>query len=67
MPPPHTVPPHSPLFPLKKKEDPGVLLDILGGVVPPGSPNLDSILDEKNLIFHTRFQIWPVRNYVVIT
>ena len=34
----------------------GVLLGILGGGVPPGSPNPD------------RFQTWPLgRNYVIIT
>ena len=34
-----------------------VLLGILGGGVPPGSPNPDpTISDQKNVIFHTRFQ-----------
>ena len=27
-----------------------------GGGVPPGSPNPDPISDQKNVIFHTRFQ-----------
>ena len=34
----------------------GVLLGILGGGVVPGSPNPDVIADQKNVIFHTRFQ-----------
>ena len=58
---------------------PGVLLGILGGVVPPGSPNPDPISDQKKCHFphsftdqtykfHTRFQTWPLgRNYVIIT
>ena len=37
----------------------GVLLGILGGAVPPGSPNPDPISDQKNVIFHIRFQTWP--------
>ena len=40
----------------------GVLLRILVGSVLPGSPNPDPILDKKNVIFHTRFQTWPLRN-----
>ena len=35
-----------------------VLLGILGRDVPPGTPNPDSISDQKNVIFHTRFQTW---------
>ena len=31
-------------------------MGILGGGVPPGSPNPDPISDQKNVIFHTRFQ-----------
>ena len=27
-----------------------------GGSVPSGSPNPDPISDQKNVIFHTRFQ-----------
>ena len=34
---------------------------ILGGVVPPGSPNPDPISDQKNVIFHTRLQTWPLK------
>ena len=35
----------------------GVILGILGGGVPPGSPNPDPISDQKmSLIFHTHFQ-----------
>ena len=46
----------------------GVLLGILGGGVSPDSPNPDPISDKKNVIFHTRFQTWPVgRNYIIIT
>ena len=33
-----------------------VLLGILGGGVPPCSPNLDRISDQKNVFFHTHFQ-----------
>ena len=35
----------------------GLLLGIFGGGVPLGSPNLDPVSDQKNIIFHTRFQI----------
>ena len=57
----------------------GVLQGILGGGVPPDSPNLDPISDQKTVIFHTRFQTRPLksildfttwrlgRNYVIIT
>ena len=31
------------------------------------SPNPDPISGPKNVIFHTRFQTWPLRNYVIIT
>ena len=34
----------------------GVLLGILGGGVPPGSPNPDPYFRSKNVIFHARFQ-----------
>ena len=42
----------------------GVLLGILGGGVPPGSPNPDPISDQKkkNVIFHTRFQTGPLKS-----
>ena len=33
------------------------ILGILGEGVPPGSPNPDPISDQKNVIFHTHFQI----------
>ena len=33
-----------------------VLLEILGGGVPPGSPNPDAISDQINVFFHIRFQ-----------
>ena len=56
----------------------GVLLGILGGGVPPGSPNPDPISDQKmqfsTLVFdqtskiHTGFQTWPLgRTNVIIT
>ena len=56
----------------------GVLLGILGGVVPPYSPNPDPISDKKcpfphsfsdqTSKIHTRFQTFPSgRNYVIIT
>ena len=55
----------------------GVLLGILGGGVPPGSPNPDTISDQ-NCHFshpfsdiaskiHIHSQTWPLRNYVIIT
>ena len=37
--------------PLSRGWGGGVLLEILGGVVPPGSPNPDPILDQKTVIF----------------
>ena len=40
----------------------GVLLGILGGGVLPSSLNPHSISDQKNVISHTRFQTWPLRN-----
>ena len=42
----------------------GILLGILGGGVPPGSPNPDPISDQKkkNVIFHTRFQTGPLKS-----
>ena len=46
----------------------GVLLGILGGGVPPGSPNPDPISDQKkkNVIFHTRFQTGPLKSTPVV-
>ena len=44
----------------------GVLLGILGGgVVPPGSPNPDPVSDQKNVIFHTRYQTRPIKSIPV--
>ena len=43
----------------------GVFLGILGGGVPPGSPNPDPISDQ-NVIFHTRFQTRPLISIPVI-
>ena len=45
---------------------PGELLGILGGSVPPSSSTPDPISD-LNKSFYTRFQTWPLRNYVIIT
>ena len=39
----------------------GVLLGILCAGVSPGSPNPDPISDQKNVIFHTRFQTRPLK------
>ena len=48
------------------KENPrGVLLEMLAGSVPPGSQNPDLISDKKNVIFRTRFQIWPLKSIPV--
>ena len=45
----------------------GVLLGILGGGVPPGCSNPDSISDHQTSKIHTRFQTWILgRNYVII-
>ena len=41
-------------------------LRIIGGGVPPGSPNPDPISDQK-CQFSTRFQTCPSRNYFIIT
>ena len=38
---------------------------IFGGGVPPGSPNSDPISDQKNVIFQTRFQTWPLKSIPV--
>ena len=43
----------------------GVLLGILGGGVPPGSPNPDTDFRPKNVIFHTRFQTRPLKSIPV--
>ena len=45
---------------------PGVLLGILGGGVPPSSPNPDPISDQKNVIFTLVFRPGTLRNYVII-
>ena len=56
----------------------GLLLGVLGGVVPPDSPNPDPISDKKcpfphsfsdqTSKIHTRFQTCPSgRNYVIFT
>ena len=45
----------------------GVILGILGGGVPPGSPNPDPISDQKvSLIFHTHFQTWPLKSIPIL-
>ena len=38
----------------------GLLLGILGGGVPLGSPNPDPIPDQKNVLFHSLFQTSPL-------
>ena len=38
---------------------------MLAGGVPPGSQNPDLISDKKNVIFRTRFQIWPLKSIPV--
>ena len=43
---------------------PGAVL--LGGDVPPRSPNSDLISDQKNVNFHTRFQTWRRSQNVTI-
>ena len=40
---------------------------VIGGGVPPSSPNPDPISDQKMSFFHTRFQTWHLRNYFIIT
>ena len=46
----------------------GVLLGILGGVCRPVLQILALFQTGKNVIFHIRFQAWPLgRNYVIIT
>ena len=56
----------------------GVLLGILGGAVPPDSPNHDPVSDKKCHFphsfsdqthkIHTGFHTWPLdRNYVIIS
>ena len=39
----------------------GYSRDFLGGV-PPVSPNPDPISGQKNVIFHIRFQTWPLKS-----
>ena len=43
----------------------GVLLEMLGRGVLPGSQYPDLISDKKNVIFRTRFQIWPLKSIPV--
>ena len=52
---------------LFKRPGGGVLLGILGRGVPPDSPNPDPISDQKNVIFHTRFQNWHLKSIPVFT
>ena len=35
-------------------------------VVPRGSSNPDSISDPKNVIFHTRYQTWPLKSIPIL-
>ena len=39
-----------------------VLLGILSRGLPPDSPNPYHISDQKNVIFHTRFQTRPLKS-----
>ena len=50
----------------KETRGAGVLLGILGGDVPRGSPNLDPFSDQNNVIFHTRFQTWPLNSIPIL-
>ena len=43
----------------------GLPLGILVGGVPPGSPNPESPSDQKDVIFHTRFQTRPLKSIPV--
>ena len=43
----------------------GVLLGILGGVMPPACPNPDPISDQKLLFFHTCFQTSPLKSIAI--
>ena len=49
-----------------KQKSGEVCLGNLGGGVPPGSPNPDPISDQKNVIFHTRFQTWPLKSIPIL-
>ena len=49
-----------------KQKSREVGLGNLGGGVPPGSPNPDPISDQKNVIFHTRFQTWPLKSIPIL-
>ena len=50
----------------KETRGAGVLLGILGGDVPRGSPNLGPFSDQNNVIFHTRFQTWPLNSIPIL-
>ena len=45
----------------------GYSWDFLVGGVPPGSSNPDPFQTKNYHFLHTRFQTWPLRNYVIIT
>ena len=49
-----------------KQKSGEVCLGHLGGGVPPGSPNPDPISDQKNVIFHTRLQTWPLKSIPIL-
>ena len=42
----------------------GVRLGIIGVGVSPGSANILILFRTKKCHFHTRFQTWPLRNYI---
>ena len=45
----------------------GYYWEFLVGVCRPVLQNPDPISDQEMSFFHTRFQTWPLRNYVIIT
>ena len=39
---------------------------IRGLTCAAGAPNPDPISDQKNVIFHTRFLIWPLKSILIL-
>ena len=52
------------MFDRGRTPHPGILLGILGVVVPPGSPNPDPVLTKKSYFSH-RFQTWLLKSIPV--